>query len=558
MDAAKSQSTKVDSWFFQNLDDNREPYLRRISTGNNTLSDRLQFNIDDGQRLTDPIKPDEDEGKYPEGITLVLIILALALGLFEFALDATIVATAIPVITTEFKALADAGWYGSAYLMTIASFQVPWGKLYKFFIPKWIFLAALIIFAVGSVLCAIAPNSAFLIAGRAVQGIGAAGLTGGVYVILALVTPRSKTPIYLGAFGAIFTSASSLGPIIGGFLTERFSWRWCFWINIPFSVLAGIIVLFFFKIPSTVKTVRAPWKSILRQMDLIGVVLITGIIALFVTAMESGGIKHEWDSGFVVGTLMGSITIAMLFGFEQYFMKEDALLQARFLTNMKIGFLCVFAFMLSSVAYSIQYNLPVYFQATKGFTPAQSGVNVLPLLIGGAFLTLLSSVAYSKYRNDRLYCVLSGALTVLGSTLILTLGPDSTPVQYLLYQLIVAFGYGLGTQVPVLAVQATVDVQDVPQATSIVLLFQLLSGALAVSAAQNLFNNIMLQNALRNVPSLSAAQILAAGSTDLRKLFSADIAPQIIAAYTEGLRASWAMGIGFAGGAMISGVFVGA
>lgn len=83
MDAAKSQSTKVDSWFFQNLDDNTEPYLRRISTGNNTLSDRLQFNIDDGQRLTDPIKPDEDEGKYPEGITLVLIILALALGLFE-------------------------------------------------------------------------------------------------------------------------------------------------------------------------------------------------------------------------------------------------------------------------------------------------------------------------------------------------------------------------------------------------------------------------------------------------------------------------------------------
>lgn len=103
---------------------------------------------------------------------------------------------------------------------------MPWGKLYKFFIPKWIFLAALIIFAVGSVLCAIAPNSAFLIAGRAVQGIGAAGLTGGVYVILALVTPRSKTPIYLGAFGAIFTGASSLGPIIGGFLTEKFSWRW--------------------------------------------------------------------------------------------------------------------------------------------------------------------------------------------------------------------------------------------------------------------------------------------------------------------------------------------
>lgn len=94
MDAAKSQSTKVDSWFFQNLDDNTEPYLRRISTGNNTLSDRLQFNIDDGQTLTDPIKPDEDEGKYPEGITLVLIILALALGLFEVRSQQAIIATA--------------------------------------------------------------------------------------------------------------------------------------------------------------------------------------------------------------------------------------------------------------------------------------------------------------------------------------------------------------------------------------------------------------------------------------------------------------------------------
>ncbi|KAF6829651.1 GliA [Colletotrichum musicola] len=555
MDVSGNQSTKVESWYFGNGQDH-DP--QRPNTTNSGSSARLDYSAGDEKGVDeDPEMTKEVEINYPQGISLVLIMTALSLALFEFALDATIVATAIPVITTEFKSLADAGWYGSAYLMTIASFQVPWGKLYSFFTPRWIFLSALAIFAGGSVVCAIAPNSTILILGRAVQGIGGAGLTGGVYVILALVTPREKTPIFLGAFGAIFTGASSLGPIIGGFFTEKLSWRWCFWINIPFSALSAIIVVLYFKVPPTVKTVESHWKDILRQMDLAGVVLITGIIALFVTAMESGGIKHEWDSGFVVGTLMGSITLCVIFAFEQYLMGENALLQAKFLANQKIAFLCIFAFMLSSVAYSIQFNLPIYFQAVKGFTPAQSGVNVLPMLIGGAFCTLVSSIAYSKFKNDWVYCVLSGALAVLGSALFLPFSPESGTAQYIIAQIIVAFGYGLGTQVPVLAVQGTVNPQDIPTATTIVLLFQLLSGALAVAAAQNLFNNIMLQTALRLAPSLSAGQILAAGSTNLARLFPADVAPNVITAYMEGLRASWAMAVGFAGSALGAGMFVG-
>lgn len=163
---------------------------------------------------------------YPHGLSLFVITLGLAGATFVVALDNFIIATAIPRITTEFDSLADVGWYGSAYLLTLTAFQPSYGKVYTHFDVKWAFLLALLVFEAGSVACATAADSAALIVGRAVAGVGASGLFSGGLTIVGASVPLEKRPLYLAALTSMFGVSSVVGPILGGVFTDKLTWRW--------------------------------------------------------------------------------------------------------------------------------------------------------------------------------------------------------------------------------------------------------------------------------------------------------------------------------------------
>ena len=158
----------------------------------------------------------EDEIEYPKAWKLVMITAALMLSVFCVALDNTIIATAIPRITDQFNSLGDVGWYGSAYLLTSCAFQLFFGKLYTFYSIKWVYLVALIIFEIGSAVCGAAPNSNALIVGRAVAGLGGAGIFSGAILIVAHTVPLKKRPIYTGMIASMYGIASVAGPLMGG------------------------------------------------------------------------------------------------------------------------------------------------------------------------------------------------------------------------------------------------------------------------------------------------------------------------------------------------------
>jgi hypothetical protein len=163
---------------------------------------------------------EDDEAKYVSGLPLHLLTIGLTLSTFVIALDNTIIATAIPRITTVFNSLDDVGWYGSSYLLTTTSLQPTFGKIYAYFNIKWTYMIAIAIFELGSVLCGAATSSPMLIVGRAVAGVGAAAIFSGGMTIVGYSVPLRKRPIYIGLLSSMFGIASVVGPILGGALTD--------------------------------------------------------------------------------------------------------------------------------------------------------------------------------------------------------------------------------------------------------------------------------------------------------------------------------------------------
>lgn len=188
---------------------------------------------------------------YPAGLRLTVILSSLFFGTFLVAIDTTIVSVAIPKISTQFHALEDVGWYGSAYLITITALQPAAGTIYKLFDVKLVYLAAIAVFEGRSVslypeyvcsrhsscsaLCAAAPTSPVFILGRAVAGSGAALLIQGAISVITHVAPLEKRPLYIGLVVSCFGVSASFSPVIGGALTDKVSWRWCFWMLVASS-----------------------------------------------------------------------------------------------------------------------------------------------------------------------------------------------------------------------------------------------------------------------------------------------------------------------------------
>ncbi|KAK7932028.1 MFS general substrate transporter [Apiospora marii] len=271
-----------------------------------------------------------------KSLPFILILVALSLSLFCVGLDNIIIATAIPAITDEFHAINHIGWYGSGYLLPTCAFQLLSGKLYSRYPAKWVFLAALFLFELGSLISAVAPSSAVFIVGRAVAGVGAAALFTGSLVIVATIVPPEKAPAFQSVNAATFGVASAVGPVIGGAFTDSVTWRWCFYINLPIGAVSAPLALFLIKTNAPDHDTMS-FRRLLWKFDLVGLGFFLPSIVCFLLAMEWGGIAYAWSDYRVVIALVFFCVLLVAFVADQVFMGEDATVPSRVASQRTIA-----------------------------------------------------------------------------------------------------------------------------------------------------------------------------------------------------------------------------
>ena len=492
----------------------------------------------------------ETPSGLPSQRVLLVTMVALFLGMFTANLDSTILATATPRITDEFHSLNDIGWYASSAFLTFAAFQTTWGKVFKYFPLKASYLVSLLIFEVGSLICATAPNSTALIVGRAFAGVGGAGLCTGTFVIIGYSVEPKSQPAYMGVMGATYTLAFFTGPLLGGAFTERISWRWCFYINLPFGALAAAIIILFFRTPSAARPAEASWKEIVLQMDLPGCILILAAVVCYLLALQWGGTTKTWSNSTVIGTLIGFGLFSIAFVVNEIYMGERASIQPRLVKQRRIWTSLAVVFFNSGGFFVLIYYLPIYFQSIQNVGPIGSGVRNLPIVVGGV-MSIISGMVVSKTQHFIPWMVLGTAVSTVGAGLIYTLNLHTATRNWIGFQLLVGIGTGFVSQIPMMANSAAVDMSDMSSISAITLFFQIMGGSLLVSAGQAIFANTLIRQLVTQAPDVNATTVIATGATSLRTAFSAAQVPGIMSSYMDGLKATFALAVALMGVSVI-------
>lgn len=317
-------------------------------------------------------------------------------------------------------------------------------------------------------LLGVAPNSIALIVGRAITGVGGAGISSGAFTIIALSAPPKQRPAYIGILGASYGVAAAIGPLIGGAFTSNVTWRWCFYINLPIGGVAGGIILFFYHAPPPLPFLDAPLKEKLLQMDLPGSLVLVSALVCYVLALQWGGISLPWSDSKVVGTLVGFAVLLIVYGILQWVQKERAAMIGR-LFRRNVIVMMVYIDLLAGTFFLLVYYLPIYFQVVSGASAAQSGINNLPLILAQSVATVISGVVLSKVPYPQPFLLAGAAITAIGSGLLYTLDIGTSSGKWIGYQLLAGVGIGWCFQVPVVTAQASVGPEDLPSVTAMVL-----------------------------------------------------------------------------------------
>lgn len=247
--------------------------------------------------------------------------------------------------------------------LTSCSFQFMFGKLYALFSTKRVFITAVLIFEVGSLLSGIAPSSLVLVIGRAISGLGAAGIVGGVFTMVSLSVPLHQRAAFNGFGATIECLAWAIAPLIGGVLTDKLSWRWCFFINLPLGAITIATVALFFQDPQRALHGSLTVMQKLKKLDIVSTAVFVPSIVSLLIALQWGGSRYEWNDARIIVLFVISAALLGVFIWLQVRSKEEALLPARIIGQRSIFCGMQFVFCINTTLAIVQYYVSRFFTA---------------------------------------------------------------------------------------------------------------------------------------------------------------------------------------------------
>ena len=392
---------------------------------------------------------------------------ALMLTMLLAALDQTIVSTALPTITSDLGGLNELSWVVTAYLLTATASTPIWGKLSDLYGRKLMLQSAVVIFVIASALAGLSQNMAQLIGTRALQGLGGGGLMVLVMAVIADLIPPRERGRYVGLFGGVFGVASVIGPLLGGFFTEQLSWRWIFYINLPLGIAAFLVIGSVLHLPRHRTEHRIDWLG--------AVLLIVGVTSLLMVTVW-GGNKYAWGSAEIVGMAVLGVVSIVAFVFQELRAPEpmvsmDLFRNRVFSITSGIGFVTGFA-MFGSIVY-----LSIYLQVVYGSSPTKAGLQLLPLMAGVLFTSILSGRLITRTGKYKPYPIIGTVLATIGLFMLSQLGGTTPYWQIAVAMVILGAGLGNLMQVLVLIVQNSVEPRDIGTATSGATFFRSIGGS---------------------------------------------------------------------------------
>ncbi|GAB2662273.1 MDR family MFS transporter [Prescottella soli] len=443
---------------------------------------------------------------------ILAILSGLLLGMFLAALDQTVVATAMRTIADDLNGYALQAWVTTAYLITATLVTPLYGKLSDIYGRKSFFMAAIVLFVFGSILCTFAQSMYMLAVFRAIQGLGAGGLFSLALAIIGDIVPPRERARYQGYFLAVFGTSSVLGPVIGGVLSGQESilgiagWRWVFLVNVPIGLAALAVVGRVLHLPPVHRPMRIDWWG--------AVVLAVGLVPLLVVA-EQG---RDWGWSSPPALACYAIGVVGILGFVavEHVMRDSALFPLHFFRNQTFALGVLISFLVGAVMFGAITVIPQYLQVVKGSSPTTAGFQMLPAVLGIAIASVLSGQLIAKTGRYRIFTVAGAVLIALAALLLHSVAAETSLPVFMLYIFVLGLGLGNLLQPLTLAIQNALPPKDMGVSTAAATFFRQIGGTMGVA----LFLSILFA---KLTPAISTQLEDAAQSPEFRQAVAAGV-----------------------------------